>query len=119
MRIAVIGAGTMGHGIAYVAAAAGLRVRLTDQDAAALERAASHIATLFDRAVERGKLGPAERADGLARVSAAASVADAVRDSDAVIEAVPERLELKRSLFAEVERHAPAGALLGSNTSSL
>lgn len=119
MRVAVVGAGTMGHGIAYVAAAAGLETRITDPDPAALGRAMDQIAALFDRAVERGKLPPGERAAGLARVGAAATLEAAVRDADAVIEAAPERLEVKRAVFADLERHAPRDALLGSNTSSL
>ena len=106
MRIAVVGAGTMGHGIAYVAATAGLETRITDPDPAALARAMDQIAALFDRAVERGKLPPGERAAGLARVGAAASLEAAVRDADAVIEAAPERLEVKRAVFAVKQCHA-------------
>jgi 3-hydroxybutyryl-CoA dehydrogenase len=117
--VSIIGAGTMGHGIAYAALAAGYAVALTDADAATLARGAERIGALFDKGVERGKVTAEAREAGLARLRAAASVADAVRDAEIVVEAVPERLDLKRALFAETERHAPAGALLGSNTSSL
>jgi 3-hydroxybutyryl-CoA dehydrogenase len=109
----------MGHGIAYVAAAAGLEVRMTDPDPAALDRGVAQIGMLFDRAIDRGKIAPDERAPGLARIAPVPTVEEAVRDADAVIEAAPERMELKRTIFAEVERHAPAAALLASNTSSL
>lgn len=118
-RIAVIGAGTMGHGIAYVAAAAGLDVHLTDADPVTLASATTRIRALFDRGLERGKMTAAERDAGTARIALVPSLEEAVRDADAVIEAAPERLELKRDIFAELGRHAPAGALLGSNTSSL
>lgn len=119
MRIAVAGAGTMGHGIAYVAAAAGLDVRITDPDPAALERAVAQIGVLFDRAIERGKLPAEARGPGIARVRAVPTIEAAASDADAVIEAAPERIDLKRAIFAELERHSPAGALLASNTSSL
>jgi 3-hydroxybutyryl-CoA dehydrogenase len=119
VRIAVVGAGTMGHGIAYVAAAAGLDVRITDPDAAALDRGVTAIRALFDRAVERGKLAAEEQASALGRVVAAPGLGSAVDDADAVIEAAPERIDVKRAIFAELDRLAPAGALLASNTSSL
>ncbi len=109
----------MGHGIAYVAAAAGLDVRLTDASDAALRAGMAALEALFDKGVERGRLTAAERAEGLARVTAAGTLAGAVRDADVVIEAAPELLELKRAIFTEAERHAPPGAVLGSNTSSL
>ena len=119
MRIAVIGAGTMGHGIAYVAAAAGFSVRMTDADPAALARGMEQIAALAGRAVERGKLAAEEREPMLARVAPEATLDAAVRDADAVIEAAPEKIEVKHTIFAALERAAPATALLGSNTSSL
>lgn len=119
MRIAVVGAGTMGHGIAYVAAAAGLDVRITDPDPAALDRGVDAIRALFDRAVERGRLTAEEKAPRLAHVVAAPTLEGAVGEADAVIEAAPERIDVKRAIFAELDRLAPAGALLGSNTSSL
>ena len=119
MRIAVVGAGTMGHGIAYVAAAAGLDVSITDPDPAALDRGVEAIGGLFDRAVERGRLTAEEKAPRLARVVAAPTLEGAVRAADAVIEAAPERIDVKRAIFAELDRLAPPGALLGSNTSSL
>jgi 3-hydroxybutyryl-CoA dehydrogenase len=119
VRIAVVGAGTMGHGIAYVAAAAGLDVTITDRDPAALDRGMAAIGGLFDRAVERGRLAADEKASGLARVVAVSALAAAVGEADAVIEAAPERIDVKRAIFAELDRLAPPGALLGSNTSSL
>lgn len=118
-RIAVIGAGTMGHGIAYVAAAAGFEVRLTDADEATLRAGVHRIHDAFDRAIERGKATAETREAALRKLSTAASLPEAVAGADVVIEAVPERLDLKQRIFAQVEGVVARDAVLGSNTSSL
>ena len=118
-RIAVIGAGTMGHGIAYVAAASGYEVRLADADTATLATGIRRIAEAFDRAIERGKATPESRDASLARVTSAAQANEAAREADLVIEAVPERLELKQSIFSDLEATVSPEAILASNTSSL
>jgi 3-hydroxybutyryl-CoA dehydrogenase len=118
-RIAVIGAGTMGHGIAYVAAASGYEVRLADADAATLAAGVQRVREAFDKAIERGKATPASRAESLARLETATAAREAATGADLVIEAVPERLELKQSVFRELDRAAPPHAILASNTSSL
>jgi 3-hydroxybutyryl-CoA dehydrogenase len=108
-RIAVVGAGLMGHGIAQVFALAGHDVAVTDSVAQNLDTAKARIAAnLRD-------LGDDERAVG--RVSPNADLAEAVRDADYVVEAVSENLPLKQKLFAEIERHARPKAILASNTS--
>jgi 3-hydroxybutyryl-CoA dehydrogenase len=117
--IAVIGAGTMGHGIAYVAALAGFDVALADADPSQLARARARILASFDKAIERGKATEAQRDAALARLRTETSPPAAAASADVVIEAVPERLELKRALFAELERCVRPDALLASNTSSL
>jgi 3-hydroxybutyryl-CoA dehydrogenase len=118
-RVAVVGAGTMGHGIAYAAALAGCDVALTDSRADALPQARAKIDELIAGGVKRGKLTP-EQGDALAeRVRVERSLDDAVRDVSVVIEAVVEDLPVKQRLLADVERVAPADALLASNTSSL
>src|SRR5688500_4197633 len=117
--VAVIGAGTMGHGIAYVASLAGYTVRLYDADDGALAGAVDRITASYEKAIQRGKSSAAERDAGLARLSTPRSVADAVRGADLVIEAVPERLDVKQSLFREVEAIVEPAVLLASNTSSL
>ena len=117
--VAVIGAGTMGHGIAYAAALAGCAVRLTDADPAQLDRGMALVERAFATAIERGKCTPDARTAALARLAAAPSIATAVEGAGIVIEAVPERLDLKRQLFAAIEPHAAPDALLASNTSSL
>ena len=109
----------MGHGIAYVAAAAGYEVRLADADAATLAAGVRRVHDAFDKAIERGKATPESRAESLSRLETAAAAREAATDADVVIEAVPERLELKQTVFREVERAAPPNAILASNTSSL
>ena len=118
-RVAVIGAGTMGHGIAYVAALADCEVVLTDARGDALATAMSKIGHLLDGAVNRGKLLDTSRAALERRLHTDAALTSAVRGADVVIEAVVEDLAVKQRLLAEVERAAPEGALLASNTSSL
>jgi 3-hydroxybutyryl-CoA dehydrogenase len=118
-RVAVVGAGTMGHGIAYVAALAGMPVTLTDSRAEALAEALGRIGELLEGAVRRGKVADAERAAVAGRLRPEPELAAAVAGADVVIEAVVEDLGVKQRLFADVERAAPAGALLATNTSSL
>jgi 3-hydroxybutyryl-CoA dehydrogenase len=118
-RVAVIGAGTMGHGIAYVAALAGCEVRLTDARSATLPDALQKIEQLRDGAVKRGKLAATDAAHLMKRVRTDDELPSAVRDVGVVIEAVVEDVAIKQRLFADVERAAPRDALLATNTSSL
>jgi 3-hydroxybutyryl-CoA dehydrogenase len=118
-RVAVVGAGTMGHGIAYVAALAGFEVCLTDSRAAALPLAIGRLNDLLAVAVKRGKLTEPDRTAAAGRLRAEPQLASAVKDAEVVIEAVREHLGAKQQLFAEVERDAPPDALLATNTSSL
>jgi len=117
--ITVIGAGTMGHGIAHVAAMAGTQVRLYDALPGAAASAIGKIGKNLDKGVELGKVAAADRDAALARIRASDDLAAACDGADLVIEAVPERIELKREIFAAVDRAAPAHALLATNTSSL
>jgi 3-hydroxybutyryl-CoA dehydrogenase len=118
-KVAVVGAGTMGHGIAYAAALAGCSVTLTDARADALPEAMGKIETLLAGGLKRGKLTEADRAAVHERLHPEPVVARAVAGADVVIEAVIEDLAVKQRLFADLEAAAPAGALLASNTSSL
>ncbi|HVV85774.1 MAG TPA: 3-hydroxyacyl-CoA dehydrogenase family protein [Kofleriaceae bacterium] len=118
-RLAVLGAGTMGHGIAQVAAASGLEVRLYDVSDEAAAAGRAKVQANLDKGVQLGKVEAAARDLAMARITSTADLAGACTDVDLVIEAVPERLELKRELFAQVDRAAPAHALFASNTSSL
>jgi 3-hydroxybutyryl-CoA dehydrogenase len=117
--IAVIGAGTMGHGIAQVAALAGYEVTVTDSDADALPRALERIRSNLDGGVARGKLTERERDEALARLSTAESLPRAVQSADLCIEAVAENLAVKQEVFRSLEQYAPSRAILATNTSSL
>lgn len=118
-RVAVIGAGTMGRGIAAVAAMSGYAVAMVDADDSILVDAMRRVGGTLDKAVERGKLPATQREVAFARVRSTRSVAEASTAADLVIEAIPERLELKQRLFRELSGTAPAHAVLASNTSSL
>ncbi len=118
-RVAVIGSGTMGHGIAYTAALAGCDVRLTDSEPDALPQAMTKIESLLAGGLKRGKLTAQDQAAVRGRLRTQADLRAALTDADIVIEAIVEDLAVKQRLFAEVERAAPTGALLASNTSSL
>ncbi|MEO0599872.1 MAG: 3-hydroxyacyl-CoA dehydrogenase family protein [Myxococcota bacterium] len=118
MKIGVLGAGTMGHGIAQVCAMAGHEAVLSDVDEAVLERAMGHVRANLDKGVDRGKVDAAVRDRALAGLSTG-PLAAAATDADLVIEAVPERLPLKIDVFRAVQAHAPAECIFGTNTSSL
>src|SRR5688572_28832344 len=109
----------MGHGIAHVTALMGAHVRLHDAQPGAAASGLAKISKNLAKGVELGKLGGPEREAALARIQAVDDLAEACRSTDCVIEAVPERLELKREVFGAVERAAPSHALLATNTSSL
>jgi 3-hydroxybutyryl-CoA dehydrogenase len=117
-RLAVIGAGTMGAGIAQVAAQHGWSVRLVDVNEEVLRRGLDGIGKQLDRLVEKGKLSAADRDATLARIVPAAS-AEGAEGIELAIEAVVEDLAVKRKVFAALENAAPATAILATNTSSL
>ena len=118
-RIAVLGAGTMGHGIAHAAMTAGYDTVLFDVAEAMLEKGRGAIRGIVHKGVELGKVAAGDADAILARLSVTTSLADAVRGAGMVIEAIPEKIELKLSTFTEVEQHAPADAVLATNTSAL
>jgi 3-hydroxybutyryl-CoA dehydrogenase len=118
-KVVVVGAGTMGHGIAHVAAAAGYDVALFDVDPKVAAAGVEKVRRNLEKGVEKGKVTPQDRDAAVARLSSASDLAAAVRDASLVVEAVPERIDLKRRIFSDLGRAAPAGAVLASNTSSL
>lgn len=118
-RVAVIGAGTMGHGIAQVAATAGCDVVLIDTAQEYVDRGLMRIKENLADGIKRGKVSETERADVLARLRTSTDTRAAVADRDLVIEAVPERMDLKLAIFGAVEGAAPRNCILASNTSSL
>ena len=115
----MIGAGTMGHGIAHVCAIAGATVRIQDSLKGAAPAALGKIAKNLAKGVELGKITPEQVSAALARISPHDNLEEACRDADLVIEAVPEHLELKQEIFGTCDKAAPAHALFASNTSSL
>jgi 3-hydroxybutyryl-CoA dehydrogenase len=116
--IGVVGAGTMGNGIAQAFAAAGVPVTMTDIGQAQLDRGVKAIDGSLERLVKKEKLSAADKAAVLGRIRTATDVA-ALKDCDLVVEAAIENLELKLKLFGELDRLAKPGALLASNTSSI
>jgi 3-hydroxyacyl-CoA dehydrogenase len=117
-KAAVIGAGTMGSGIAICFLNAGIPVFLLESDQAALDRGVARIAAVYDAQVKKGKLAPAERDKRMALVSAVLSY-DALGTADIVIEAVFETMDVKRKVFEELDRVMKPGAILATNTSTL
>jgi 3-hydroxybutyryl-CoA dehydrogenase len=117
--VAVIGAGTMGHGIAQVAAKHGFEVRLHDQSAEALDKGMSGIELTLDKALARGVVTPTQKEETLLRIQPVDELEKAVNGCRFVIEAVPEDLTIKRAVFEELDRHAPSNAILATNTSAL
>ncbi len=118
-KACVLGAGTMGHGIAHVLAAAGIQVALFDVAEAAVQAGLGKVRGNLDKGVEKGKLSAAERDATLARLRGVTDLAAGVADADVVIEAVPEKIDLKRRIFADLGRLCRPEALLATNTSSL
>jgi 3-hydroxybutyryl-CoA dehydrogenase len=118
-EVSVVGAGTMGHGIAQVAAMAGARVALIDRTAELVDEGLARIRSNLDAGVERGKVDATVRDGALARLRGETDLTTAARGTDLAIEAVPERMALKRELLQALEAAAPVGAILATNTSSL
>src|SRR5580700_5896640 len=116
--VGVLGAGTMGNGIAHVFARAGFRVILRDVEPRLLDRALETISFNLDREVKKNKVAAADKPKILARIEPVTDLA-AIASADFVLEAVPERLELKRAVLAEASGLVRPGAILASNTSSI
>lgn len=117
--IAVLGAGTMGHGIAHAAIAAGYSCTLYDVADAQLARARGAVDAIVGKTVELGKLSALDAEALRGRLSLSTTIEGAVARADLVIEAAPERMDLKLTLLREVEARAPADAVIASNTSAL
>ncbi|HEX9793443.1 MAG TPA: 3-hydroxyacyl-CoA dehydrogenase family protein [Planctomycetota bacterium] len=119
VRVAVLGAGTMGHGIAQVCAEAGLQVALFDLGPEPLEKGMLAVRRMLDRGVAKGKFDAAHAEATLQRIVPHTDLVAACGGADLVIEAVPEQLELKRRIFAQVEAAVADDGWLATNTSSL
>jgi len=117
-RVGVVGLGTMGAGIVEVFSRSGLDVTGIEVDDAALERGRAHIEHSTARAVERGKLNPEDRAHLLSRIAFSTKLED-LAEAELVVEAVPERLDLKAEVFSKLDAICPPDTILATNTSSL
>ncbi|HEY0019020.1 MAG TPA: 3-hydroxybutyryl-CoA dehydrogenase [Longimicrobium sp.] len=117
-RVAVVGAGTMGNGIVHVFAQTGYDVTMVDVRQEALDGALKTIGGNMDRQIKKGTLAEADRDAALGRIRTATDVS-AVADADLVVEAATENRDLKFRIFEEMDRHAPAHAILATNTSSI
>ncbi len=118
-RITIVGGGTMGNGIAHVAAATGLGVRLVDVSTEVLDAALATISKNLDRQIRKGVIEESEKDAILGRIRTTTSVEEGVADAQLVVEAVPERIELKEEVFRALDAGAPPEAVLASNTSSI
>ena len=115
----VLGAGTMGAGIAQVLAMSGVEARLVDVNQDALDRASARIRAALDKGVDKGKVEASVRDAALERLHTRTDLAEACHGANGLVEAVPEKLELKTDLLGLAAEHLPATALIASNTSSL
>jgi 3-hydroxybutyryl-CoA dehydrogenase len=118
-KIAVIGAGTMGNGIAHVFAQNGFAVSLIDVSAAQLEKAIGTITKNLDRQLQRGTIDAAGKETALQNIKTVTALEEGVKEADLVVEAATENTELKLRIFKQIDEHAPAGCILASNTSSI
>ena len=117
--VAVIGAGTMGAGIAQICAQVGWKTHLYDAFPEGLERGMESIHAFWDKGITRGKTTETQKSEWSANIHPTDSLKEAVSQADLVIEAVPEIMKLKREIFQQIDAIAPAHAILGSNTSGL
>lgn len=118
-KVAVIGAGTMGNGIAHVFAQFGYQVRLMDLSSQALQKALETISKNFDRQIAKNLVTEPEKQAALARIQTYTQLEEAAKEADLVVEVVTENAEIKHQIFAQLDKICPAHAILASNTSSI
>jgi 3-hydroxybutyryl-CoA dehydrogenase len=118
-KVAVIGAGTMGNGIAHVFAQSHFQVALIDVSAQQLEKAIATIGKNFDRQVAKGAVTEEAKAAALANIQTFTAIADGVKDAELVVEAATENVDLKLQIFKQMDEAAPQGCILATNTSSI
>lgn len=118
-HISVIGAGTMGNGIAHVFAQNGFKVSIVDVSLTQLDKAVANISKNFDRQIAKGAATEEQKKNALANISVYSKISEGVNDAELVVEAATENTELKLNIFEEIDRNAPKNAILASNTSSI
>ncbi|HAT47958.1 MAG TPA: 3-hydroxybutyryl-CoA dehydrogenase, partial [Flavobacteriales bacterium] len=119
MNVTVIGAGTMGNGIAHVFAQAGHDVVMMDRSSDALDRALATIGKNMDRMVSKEKMSAADKESALGRLTTTTDLSAAVAQASLVVEAATENVDLKLKIFSDLDSKAPANCILATNTSSI
>jgi 3-hydroxybutyryl-CoA dehydrogenase len=118
-HIVVVGSGVMGRGIAYVSAVGGFRTTLVDIKQEQLDHAKEEIQSIFEKGMDRGKITNQEYVEAREQLAYSTNLSITVRDADVVIEAVPEKTDIKRSVFEVLDAHAPDYCYLATNTSTM
>jgi 3-hydroxybutyryl-CoA dehydrogenase len=118
-NVSVIGAGTMGNGIAYVFAQTGFRVTLIDVNATQLEKAIETIGKNFDGQIAKGSITEEVKSTALSNITTITDLATGIQHADLVVEAATENVDLKLKIFKQMDEAAPAGCILATNTSSI
>ena len=118
-NVAVIGAGTMGNGIAHVFASAGFRVRLVDTNPGQLEKSLQTIARNLDRQIAKGSITEEQKKKTLQHIKTFTRISESVVEANIAVEAASENIDLKTAIFKELDASAPADCILASNTSSI
>lgn len=118
-NLVVIGSGVMGRGIAYVSAVGGFDVTLVDIKQAQLEAAQSEILSIFEKAIKNGKMTAPKMDDSIKRLSYSTNLEKAAQTADLIIEAVPEVISIKKSIFEVIDQFAPENCLFATNTSTM
>ncbi|MGE6260950.1 3-hydroxyacyl-CoA dehydrogenase [Heyndrickxia sporothermodurans] len=118
-KIAVLGSGVMGRGIAYISALAGFSVHLYDISDEALTNAKEEINLIFQKGISRQKISLEQKEAAISKLTFITSIKEAVQSADLVIEAVPEKIEIKKSIFEEIDKLAPEHCLFATNTSTM
>nr|WP_106784945.1 3-hydroxyacyl-CoA dehydrogenase [Lysinibacillus timonensis] len=118
-RVTIIGSGVMGRGIAYVSAIGGFITTLTDVKSEALQSAEKEINHIFEKAREYGKLSDEQLSQGLANLAYTTDFEHGIRNADLIIEAVPEKADIKKSVFEQMERYASPSCYFATNTSTM
>ncbi|HQV06194.1 MAG TPA: 3-hydroxybutyryl-CoA dehydrogenase [Chitinophagaceae bacterium] len=118
-EISVIGAGTMGNGIAHVFAQAGFSVTIVDVSLSQLDKAIATIQKNFDRQIAKSKLTEEDKATAIKNLKTETNIIEGVKNADLVVEAATENVELKLKIFQQLDQHAPKEAILATNTSSI
>ena len=118
-NVSVIGAGTMGNGIAHVFAQSGFNVTLIDVSAAQLEKALATIGKNFDRQIAKGSITEEQKRSAFDNINTATDIAAGIKNAELVVEAATENIDLKLKIFKQVDEAAPEGCILATNTSSI